>query len=66
MRLSRRSRYVVSGGIGVGAAAASYLGLPGFVPLAPIVGLFVGALAFSALTSWVRHSRRERHNRKFE
>lgn len=66
MRLSRRSRYLASGGTALGVAVASFVGLPGLAIFAPIIGLGAGALAFSVLTAWVRHARRERHNQKFE
>lgn len=66
MRLSRRSRYLASGGIAVCVSAASIAGQPGLALFAPVLGIGVGTLAFFALTAWVRQSRRERRNQRFE
>jgi hypothetical protein len=66
MRLSRRSRYIASGAIGLCVSAGSFASQPGYALFAPFLGLGAGALTFYALTAWVRHSRRERFNQRFE
>jgi 4-amino-4-deoxy-L-arabinose transferase-like glycosyltransferase len=66
MRMSRRSRYLVSAAIGIAAAFAWFMAAPALAMLAPFAGIGIAAVAFFVLTGLVRHGRRERRRRKFE